>query len=381
MTDEGVGAGEGPEDRRSPPLGVVHFVTGGGTGSTRVALDLALAQVSDPDFAPHIIFRSKGKPLPPGMVREMEVAGLTFDLIPNLLPRGRVIRALADRLSRLSPGLFFAHGYSEHLWGRRAALRAGVPLIVHVEHSEERYLPWRLLSARRLSRLTAATICVSNGVRASVLRLGIGGNRVEVIHNGIATERFRCDTPIVERPPNIVMAARFSRKKDQATLIRAARILVDRGWKGRLILAGGGKRIHLRRCRDLARELGIEARVDFPGQVDDLPGLYSQARVAALSSHREGFGLVLVEAMAAGCAVVASRIPGIVDVVRDGETGRLFQAGNAESAADFLEEALTGDETVQKRIAGGRQAADESFSVAAMARRYRSMIDSLPRGR
>src|SRR5690606_35660123 len=103
----------------------------------------------------------------------------------------------------------------------------------------------------------------------------------------------------------------------------------------------------------------------------------SRARVAALSSHREGFGLVIVEAMAAGCAIVASRIPGIVDVVRDGETGRLFPAGNAESAAELLEEALSGDENVQRRIEAGRQDADESFSIDAMARRYRRMIDSL----
>lgn len=377
MTFDRTPAGSIARGKPDGPLRVIHFVTGGGTGSTRVAIDLARAQLQDPDIAPHILFRSKGKPLPPSMQREIVEAGLPHDWIPNLFPRSRVIRAIRERCVDLSPTVFLAHGYSEHLWGRQAALGAKVPYIVHVEHNVERYLPWRLLSARRLARGTAATVCVSTGVRDTVLQLGIGSHRVEVINNGIDTARFRCDTPSEERPADIVMAARFARNKDQATLLHAARLLIDRGWTGRLLLAGGGKATHLARCERLAVELGISDRVDFLGMVDDPAALFSGARVAVLSSSREGFGLVLVEAMAAGCAVVASRIPGIVDVIRDGENGWLFPVGDVLAAADALQSALTPGEEQRRRIDAGRNDAEHTFSVEAMAKRYRSLLDSL----
>jgi len=365
------------QGRAPEPLPVVHFVTGGGTGSTRVALDLALSQMRDPDLAPYLLLRSKGKPLPPTMLEAIAAAGLPHSWIPNLFPRARVIRAIVDRCAELRPAVFFAHGYSEHLWGRRAALRAGIPVIVHVEHNEERYLPWRRATAKRLARDTTATVCVSSGVQDSVLRLGIGSRRVEVIHNGTDTLRFQCRVPSEERPPDIVMAARFASSKDHATLLRAVRILADRGWEGRLRLAGGGKRTHRFRCERLAKELGIADRVDFLGATDDLPDLYARARVVVLSSRREGFGLVLVEAMAAGCAVVASRIPGIVDVVREGENGWLFPVGDASAAANSLEEALIPGAEVSRRIDAGHQAAERVFSVEAMTQRYRSLLDSV----
>jgi glycosyltransferase involved in cell wall biosynthesis len=217
-------------------------------------------------------------------------------------------------------------------------------------------------------------------VRETVQRLGIGSRRIEVIHNGIDTERFRCNIPPEARPPNIVMAARFARNKDHATLIRSARLLADRGWTGRLLLAGGGKGSHRSRCERLATDLGIEGRVDFLGSVDNLPALFAGARVAVLSSRKEGFGLVLVEAMAAGCAIAATRIPGIVEVVREGENGWLFPFGDASATAEVLEKALTPDDEARRRIEVGRRDAGSAFTIEAMARRYRSLLDSLVQG-
>jgi len=379
MSVERSAAGDLSSDPASRPLRIVHFVTGGGTGSTRVALDLAIAQLDDPGLRPHLLLRRKGKHPPLPLVREIEASGLPHDWIENSFPRSRVIREIAQRCTDLGAEIFFAHGYSEHLWGRRAAIQAQTPLIVHVEHNEERYLPWRLLSARRLARKTAVTVCVSSGVRESVLRLGIGSERIEVIHNGINTNRFQCDTPHAERSPDIVMAARFAGKKDQETLIRAARILVDRGWGGRLLLAGGGKKRHRSRCRRLAADLALTDRVAFLGPVEDLPTLFGRSRVAALSSRQEGFGLVLVEAMAAGCAVVASRIPGITDVVEEGRNGWLFPPREPEAAADALAAALSLNEETLQRIRVGREVAETIFSTAAMARRYRTLLNSLLR--
>lgn len=359
-------------------LRVIHFVSGGGTGATRVALDLALAQSGDPDYEPYLLLRSKGRPLSPVMQEQIDRARLPLHWIDNLWPRWRVIRQLTELCTRIKPDVFFAHGYSEHLWGRRAAFAAGVPAVIQVEHNVERYLPWRVWAARRLASRTRATVCVSNAVADSIRRLRIGAPRIEVLHNGVDLGRYRCETPVADRRADVLMPARFARKKDQPTLIRAAKLLVDRGWQGQLLLAGGGKASHRRACERLVRSLGLEGRVQFLGSVNDLPQRLAQCRVAALSSWQEGLPLVLAESMAAGCAVVASGIPGITDIVRDGVNGWLFPAGDEAAAATALWQALTDDAEAQRRASAGRADATGHFSLEQMAARYKGLLQSLP---
>ena len=103
---------------------IAHFVTGGGTGATRVALDLALAQSRDPDYEPYLLLRNKGRSLSPVMQEQIQQAGLTLHWVDNLWPRGRVIHQIVELCARIKPEVFFAHGYSEHLWGRLAAFAA-----------------------------------------------------------------------------------------------------------------------------------------------------------------------------------------------------------------------------------------------------------------
>lgn len=365
----------------STPLCLVHFVSGGGTGSTRVAVDLALAQARRRGWRPHLILRDKGVSLQPTMQRQIEQAGLPLHWVPNLWPRSRLVRSIQVLCGQIQPTVFFAHGYSEHLWGRRAALQQSVPYLVHVEHNVERYLPWRVRAARRLAISTQVTACVSSGVEQNVRRLGIGGAHVLTVHNGVDGERFRCDTPLEMRAADILVPARFARNKDQATLIRAASLLrARRGWTGRLLLAGGGKRRYRLHSERLVSALGLGEQVRFLGSVDNLPQRLAECRVVALASWQEGLPLVLVEAMSAGCAVVASAIPGVTDVLRgDGPTanGWLFPPGDAGAAAEALWRALGGDAEAQQRASRGTHDAEGHFSLAAMAQRYERIIDGL----
>lgn len=362
------------------PIRLVHFVTGGGTGATRVALDLALAQAASGKYQPQLIFRYKGRPLSSVMQGQIEAAGIPLHWVQNLLPRGRVIRQLEDLCRQIQPTIFFAHGYSEHLWGRRAAIAQKVPVVLHVEHNVERYPFWRVWAARKLNAQTAATICVSTGVEENVRRLGIGGQRILTLHNGVDLSRFACDTPLRKRKPDILMAARFASKKDQPTLIRAVKLLIERGWQGQLLLAGGGKPRHRKRSENLVRELGLGERVQFLGNINDLPKRLAESRVAALSTWQEGLPLGLVEAMAAGCAVVASRIPGNIDVIQpEGPkaNGWLFPAGDVAAAAEALWQALTDDVPAQHRADAGRAGANGHFSLQQMAARYERLLADL----
>ncbi len=361
----------------APVIGVVHFVTGGGSGATRVALDLALAQKKDRSLSPHLILRDKGRPLPAIMQNQIDQSGLSVSWVKNQWPRMRVIHQITALCKQMNPTAFFAHGYSEHLWGRQAALAAKVPWVIHVEHNIEHYWPWRLFTARRLAQHTDATVGVSTAVVENINRLGLGGKRVFVIHNGVEVNRFHCDKPLLQRADDILVPARFASKKDQPTLIRAAKQLVDRGWLGQLIFAGGGKERHRRYCESLVKKLGLCDRVLFLGSVDDLPKWFANCRVVALASWQEGLPLVLAEAMAAGCAVVASATPGTTDIVRDGENGWLFSQGAAESAAKVLWLALTDNQEAECRAERGRIDALSQFSLEQMAMQYRKLLDQL----
>ena len=356
---------------------IAHFVTGGGTGATRVALDLALAQSQTPGYEPHLILRNKNRPLPAVMQEQIKQARLPLYWVDNVWPRWRVIRQLSELCARIKPDVFFAHGYSEHLWGRRAALAQQVPVVIQVEHNVERYLPWRVWAARRLASRTHATVCVSQAVADNVRRLKIGGQRVEVLHNGVDLQRFHCGTPLIQRNKDILMPARFARKKDQPTLIRAVKLLADRGWQGQLLLAGGGKPVHRRKCERLVKNLGLGQRVQFLGNINDLPQRLASCRVAALATWQEGLPLVLAEAMAAGCAVVASGIPGVTDVLKNGSNGWTFPAGDAPAAAEALWQALTDDAEAQRRADAGRADANGHFSLDQMAQRYDELLRAL----
>jgi len=113
------------------------------------------------------------------------------------------------------------------------------------------------------------------------------------------------------------------------------------------------------RLRSLARSLGVEDRIVFRGLLsrDEVVRAYASAEVFVLPSLFEPFGIVLLEAMAAGLPIVASRVGGIVDVVEDGKTGLLVPSGNPEALADALEHLLSDPTLLEKMGDEGRMRA------------------------
>ena len=121
---------------------VVHFVTGGFSGATQVAVDLCLAALHAGPYAPVLVLRRKGH-TPMARVDALRAQGLTVHLVPGGWSHLPTIAALARLLRDLQPLALLAHGFPEHLIGRQAGLRAEVPVLIQGEHnSRERYTPW-----------------------------------------------------------------------------------------------------------------------------------------------------------------------------------------------------------------------------------------------
>ncbi|MDQ5979182.1 MAG: hypothetical protein QG602_2156 [Verrucomicrobiota bacterium] len=361
----------------NPKPRVIHFVTGGGSGATKVALDIASGHLRSGHFEPLLVLRRKKVQLPAAMQRQIESTGLRTAWVDDW-PKWTTRRQLGALIADFQPQVFAAHGFSEHIWGRQAAFAANVPVVIHIEQNCERYAFWRLWAARPLAARTSATVCVSQGVADHLRRLRLEAPRLEVIHNAVEVGRFGAGAPpFASRGQDIVMAARFARQKDQPTLIRAVHRLVATGWTGKLVLAGDGKESHRRACERLARRLGLGDRVDFPGRVSDTVALFHRCRAAVLSTHYEGLPLSLVEYMAAGCAAIASRAPGVDDVIRHGQNGWLFPTGDEVALADTLRRVLAGGDEVEAVVARGQAEAPARFAMDLMLSRYENLFSEL----
>lgn len=151
-----------------------------------------------------------------------------------------------------------------------------------------------------------------------------------VIENGVDIKKIKQALPykkseliegINENTKLVCMVARFSRAKDQPTLIRAISKLPE---NIHLVLVGEGPLIS--NNKKLANELGISDRVHFLGFRKDIPRILNTVDIIVLSSHWEGFGLAAVEGMAAGKPVLVSDVEGLVEVVKG--AGILFEKGN-----------------------------------------------------
>jgi glycosyltransferase involved in cell wall biosynthesis len=123
------------------------------------------------------------------------------------------------------------------------------------------------------------------------------------------------------------------------------------------------------------RWLGLGGLVEFLGHRNDLPEILWKHQVAVISTRREGFGLVAVESMAAGCAVVASRAPGVAELIEHGHTGWLATTGDPVTFADAIAEALGAEGPV--RAAAGAAFAGASFGLVRMTTEYERLFEQL----
>ena len=199
-------------------------------------------------------------------------------------------------------------------------------------------------------------IAVSSALKDALIEDKAPSDNIVVIPNGIEEEWFADSTDQPEgRTKMILTVGRLHPGKGQQVFLRAAAIVHKQFPDTRFVIAGEEYKTSLedlgfkQTLIDLAEELGISDSVEFVGYTSDLRDLYRQSSVVVLASFEETFGLVALEAMAAARPIVASRIPGVTELITDGETGLLFEAGNNEQLAERMI-VLLSDRELTERI-------------------------------
>lgn len=245
---------------------------------------------------------------------------------------------------------------------------------------------WRVSTAmRRLYPLADRVIVASQGVAGDIAAVAPGAaGRIICIYNaGIdasVVERARepYSHPFFETgEPVLVACGRLTEQKDYPTLLRAiARIRTER--PARLIVLGDGPL--QRDLTALARELGIDDAVDFAGYVDNPHPCMARASIYVLSSRSEGFGNVLVEALALARPVVATDCPhGPGEILDRGTYGRLVPPGDPEALAEAALD-LLGDPDEAARMAALGPTRAALFTADRAGAAYVSLLDSLRAG-
>jgi glycosyltransferase involved in cell wall biosynthesis len=277
--------------------------------------------------------------------------------------------------------LVHSHGKGAGLYGRLAARRAGVPAI-HTFHGIH-YAGYpagldRLYLAleRRLARMTEAVVYVSQSEARDAAVLGLAPRgRTHVIVNGIdvrrialaATPRPAARKALGLEPDALVVGtvARFDPVKALDVLLRGFAALAAIQPTARLVLIGDGP--EARRLRALAGSLGIDAQVRFAGVAADASRLLPALDLYASASRREGLPLALLEAMACGLPVAATRVSGHVDVVEDGVTGVLVPPDDPAALGRAMDALVANPARREVMGQAGRRRAEECFAASRMA--------------
>jgi glycosyltransferase involved in cell wall biosynthesis len=280
---------------------------------------------------------------------------------------------LVRLLRRHRPDIVHASSSKAGVLGRLAGALAGVPIRAFTVHgwafAAYPGLTGRLyrLADRLVRPLTTVTVCVSERERKLGIAAGTcGPDRTVVIPNAVDVAGARRVEPGRRDRPLIVAVGRLKAPKDFLTLVRALGRLEPGSFEA-VIVGDGPDRVRL---EDEIRALGLAGCLTLAGERRDVPELLAAADVFALASSSEGMPVSVLEAMAAGLPVVASRVGGVPEQVVDGETGVLVDPGDAEDLADALSR-LLGDVELRRRLgAAGRARAEQAFDLEPFRRAH-----------
>jgi glycosyltransferase involved in cell wall biosynthesis len=238
-----------------------------------------------------------------------------------------------------------------HLFGESIFLETGWPQALYVRASE-RAIP-KIYSKTRL-------IAVSESTRRELNESGLRCNRIDIVHNGVDSQRFFVRPGMKSREPLIGYMGRLKRYKCIEHLIRALPRIVERVPDVRLLVVGRGD--HRSRLERYAADLGLSERVSFSGGVnnDEKVAYLNKMWVVVNPSPKEGWGLTVIEANACGIPVVAADSPGLRDSVMHEQTGFLYPWGDIEILADRVVQVLI-DKALRRRLGQNARSWAERF--------------------
>lgn len=290
--------------------------------------------------------------------------------------------------------LVHTHSYKPNLYGRLAALlrrHEGLRMVGHYHNQYDN--KWEsdggLVYDAMLAHSSDGLVACSASVRDHVAEhLQVPCERVEVILNGVEAQRFaggeraaaRARFELPADRPVVALVGRISEQKGQAEFIRAAGLVRRELPQALFLIVGSADDAGLLdHAQGLVQELGLAESVRFTGHLTDMPALYAAIDILAAPSRWEGFGLMLVEAMAAGKPIVATAVGAIPEVVVADRTALLVPPQDPAALAAALLRLLRDPAGARRMGACGVERARE-FSWERSGEQLAGLYDRILRG-
>lgn len=296
---------------------------------------------------------------------------------------GRLTRLLRDR--RIDAVVTVGTGGDRMFWGRLAAWRAGVPVILSALHATG--YPMRVERINRiLAPITDGFIgCAKRHSAFLVEGEGCPGNKVFTVWNGVDVNRFRprdkaamrANIGIAPDVPVAGIVAALRPEKQHVMLIEAMARVVDRLPNAVLVVVGDG--VEREAIEAKTRELGLRQNVRMLGMRHDVPEILAAMDLKVLSSKMEANPASTLEASACGLPVVVPNVGSLSETVEDGKTGLLCRPDDPAALADAMVRVLSDPRMARSMGEAGRDLVCRRFSVEAMVRGYERLIDGVYR--
>jgi glycosyltransferase involved in cell wall biosynthesis len=295
------------------------------------------------------------------------------------------------------PHIVHTHTAKAGVLGRLAARLAGVPVVVHTFHGhvlQGYYSPlknWLLRRAERgLGLLSDRLVTVSEQVKRDLVRYHVAGaEKITVIPLGLDLEPFlagagqrgklRRELGLSDGEPLVGIVGRIFPIKNHRLFLEAAARVARELESARFLVVGDG--VLRPAMEDYAGALGIADRVIFTGWRRDLPVIYPDLDVLVVSSDNEGTPVSAIEAMAAGCPVVATRVGGLPDLIADGETGCLVPPRDPAALAAGILQLLQHPDAARRLGEAAQATVAERFAVKRLCRDVEDLYEELLAGK
>jgi glycosyltransferase involved in cell wall biosynthesis len=375
-------------------LRLVKFVASferGGTEQQFVTLGLALdAGRFDLRFG---CLRRRGALLKTLSEREIPTPEYAFRSFCSVGYPRQAIR-LARDLSRDRVQIVHAYNYYGNAMAVPVARAAGVPVVIASIRDRGVYLtPNQKRVQRYVCRLADCVLVNADSVRDWLVEEGYDAARIRVIRNGIDLSCFSERTSVDGQPstgirrelgldpasPLLAVVARLNPSKGLEYLLEAAVQIGARHPDARCLIVGDGDPTGTYRAtlEDRVRALGLTGRVLFAGERSDVPAILREVTISVLPSLSEAMPNGVLESMAAGVPVVATRVGGISEAIDDGTTGLLVPPADSAALAEAIGRMLDAPGWADQLGRAGRQAVAERFSVERMVRSTEELYQEL----